>query len=101
MIPIPNITTDFLLKHGFVQNDQKQTVADITIYPTEYFCPKDFFSGNLNITNKTYSIHWFNASWHSPRQKFLLRIGRIIGPNLYFKLVDIKNFLLRKPKREK
>lgn len=101
MIPIPNINTDYLLKHGLIQNDQKQLVADITIYPTEYFCPKDFFSGKLNVTDQTYSIHWFNASWHSPRQKFLLKIGRIIGPDLYFKLIDIKNFLSGKPKRVK
>ena len=39
-----------------------QTIADFTFFPTEYFCPKNFL-GNLNLTENSYSIHHFNASW--------------------------------------
>lgn len=98
--PSPVMNTDFLLEHGLKQNDQKQIVADLTIYPTEYFCPKDFFTEKINVTNSTYSIHWFNASWHTPREKLFLKIGKLMGPERYFKLVDIKNTLLGKPKRK-
>lgn len=100
MTPSPVMNTEFLLKHGLKQNNQKQVVAGITIYPTEYFCPKDFFTGKLHVTDSTYSIHWFNASWQGPRQKILLKIRRIVGPDIFFKLVAVRDFLFRRPKRK-
>lgn len=100
LTPSPVMNTDFLLKYGLKQDNTKQIVADITIYPTEYFCPKDFFTGKLTITNSTYSIHWFNASWQAPKQKFLLKVRRIVGPNIFFKLVAVRNFLFKRPKEK-
>ena len=100
LTPSPVMNTDFLLKYGLKQDNTKQIVADITIYPTEYFCPKDFFTGKLTLTNSTYSIHWFNASWQAPKQKFLLKVRRIVGPNIFFKLVAVRNFLFKRPKEK-
>lgn len=91
LTPSPIMNTDFLISRGLVQNNKKQTVADITIYPTEFFCPKDYYSGKLNKTENTYSIHWFNASWQSPHRKRMLKVRRIIGDDLFFMLVKIKN----------
>lgn len=54
--------TDICRKYGFVPNGELQTIADFTFFPTEYFCPKEFL-GNLNLTENSYSIHHFNASW--------------------------------------
>mgnify|MGYP005783330947 FL=1 len=69
-------------------------MADITIFPKDYFCPKDYSTGKLNVTENTYGIHWFNASWQSPRRRRMMKVRRIIGDKLYFKLVDIKNLLV-------
>lgn len=55
--------TDLLESDGFVAKNEIQTVGDITIYPTEYFCPKNFATGKVSITENTYSIHWYDASW--------------------------------------
>ena len=64
-----NLTTvvtrvsDIFKKHGFSDKEEIQEVAGIKIYPPEYFCPKNILTGELSITNNTYSIHHFDASW--------------------------------------
>ena len=55
--------------HGFKDLDEIQEVAGVTVYPAEYFCPKNFETGELNITDKTCSIHWFDGSWASVAQR--------------------------------
>ena len=46
----------------------------MTIYPAEYFAPKDFKTGQVVLTDKTYSIHHYDASWMEPEDKQVLRI---------------------------
>ena len=43
-------TTNILKKYGLKETNNIQKVAGITIYPKEYFCPLDYESGNLEIT---------------------------------------------------
>lgn len=45
-------------------------IDDIYIYPIEYFCPKDYYSGKLSITNKTRTIHHYSATWLSWYEKW-------------------------------
>lgn len=60
----PHITTELLEKHGLLHNIQEiQHIAGMTIYPAEYFCPKDERTGLTKKTANTYSIHHFDASW--------------------------------------
>lgn len=33
------------------------------IYPSDYFCPKNYKTGELTITNNTRSIHHYSATW--------------------------------------
>lgn len=96
LTPSPIMNTDMLIKMGLQQNNQKQVVAGVTIFPKDYFCPKDYKTGKLQVTKNTYGIHWFNASWQSPHRKRMLKVRRVIGDDLYFKLVDIKNTLTGK-----
>lgn len=96
MTPSPIMNTEFLTERGMIPNNKKQEVAEITIYPTDYFCPKDYLSGKLRKTQNTYSIHWFNASWQSNHRKRMLKIRRIIGDELFFKMVNLKNKILGK-----
>lgn len=62
-------TTKILGKHGFRESSEIQEVAEIKIYPPEYFCPMDYTTGKLNVTNNSYSIHWYDASWLDERMK--------------------------------
>lgn len=98
LTPSPIMNTNYLINQGLKQNNKKQTVKDITIYPTDYFCPKNYKTGKLNKTDNTYSIHWFNASWQTPHQKRMLKLRRLIGDDLYFKMVYIKNKIKDKVK---
>ena len=70
------IITTILKEYGLVQNNVKQTIKDYTIYPKDYFCPKDYDTGKITITDNTYAIHYFDGSWLSDESKYadMLRI---------------------------
>lgn len=54
--------------HGFKEDNIIQQVEDITIYPVDFFCPKDYVTGTINITGNTYTIHHYDGSWASNAQ---------------------------------
>ncbi len=96
LTPSPIMNTDMLIEMGLKCDNSKQVVEGITIFPKDYFCPKDYKTGKLAVTENTYGIHWFNASWQTPHHKRMLKVRRVIGDELYFKLVDIKNAIMGK-----
>lgn len=55
--------SDIFKKYGFSNKEEIQEVAGLRIYPTVYFCPKNYLTGEISITHNTYSIHHFDASW--------------------------------------
>jgi hypothetical protein len=71
---IVTITTAFLLEKGLQKTNEIQKIDDITVYPQDFFNPRDMSTGKLNLTSNTRSIHHFSASWVD--KGFLLR-GRI------------------------
>lgn len=68
LMTVVDRTTNILRGHGLRFVEGVQRVAGINIYPSEYFNPKDFWSGAITITSNTKSIHHFSMSWLSPRQ---------------------------------
>lgn len=67
--------TNILVDLGLKNVPGTQSVAGVTIYPAEYFNPKDFATGKISLTENTRSIHHFDASWYSPAEKFEYRIA--------------------------
>lgn len=63
MIPNTTIFANVFKNKGFVINNEFQQNEYITIYPREYFSPKNSITGEINITSNTYAIHLFNSSW--------------------------------------
>jgi len=59
----------------------------ISIYPIDYFSPKNFSTGILKISNNTYSIHHFNGSWLSKNIKNKIKIQ-----HFFFKIIDLIKF---------
>ena len=53
------------------------------IFPKEYFCPIDFWM-NKKITENTYAIHYFEASWLDKETKKRIRYER----NSLFKILN-------------
>jgi mannosyltransferase OCH1-like enzyme len=80
-------TTKILLERGLKDIKGIQKVEDITIYPKEYFNPKDSRTSKLEITDNTHSIHWYSMSWMTQRQrlrnKILKPFHRVFGPKCF------------------
>lgn len=45
----------------------------MNVYPKDYFCPKNYVTGELDITENTRSIHHYAATWVK-RKSFLQRL---------------------------
>ena len=63
LTPSPVYNTDVLMKHGLIPNNTLQEVAGITIFPTEFFCPKSIKTRLITTTKNTYTIHHYDGSW--------------------------------------
>ena len=90
--------TNVLKKYGLKDIAGIQEVRGIKIYPKEYFCPVDYRTGKILITDNTYTIHHYTESWldeitkkiHT-RNRFFNRylgetIGKIVGGIFVFPL---------------
>ena len=60
---IVKYTTEKLIEKGLQMVNTIQSVGGIFIYPKEFFCPMSASTGKLTITNNTYTIHHYAASW--------------------------------------
>ena len=78
-------TTDILRQLGFVCENRLQQVADMWIYPNDWFNPLDDATGRLTITDNTRSIHHYSKTWvdnYGPLRIWLTRrLHRIFGVN--------------------
>ena len=40
-----------------------QNIENMMIFSSDFFHPYDYMSGELNVTENTFSIHHFNGGW--------------------------------------
>lgn len=84
-ISCPKITSKVLEKNGAILNNKFQKNELFTLYPKDYFCPVDYYTGKRNITDNTYSIHHYSMTWLSARDKrwykIMNRLSRYLGKN--------------------
>jgi len=66
--------TNVCLKYGLQLNNTLQTVNGFTLYPNDYFCPKDLETKVLTITENTHTIHHFDGSWLTEEDKLFLKL---------------------------
>ncbi len=55
--------TNACMPYGLQLNNTLQTVNGFTLFPKEYFCPKNHHDFKLNLTENSYCIHHFDGSW--------------------------------------
>ena len=91
IITCVNITTDLLKKYDLTSDNSKQTLKDMIILPTEYFCPMNYQTKEIKITEKTYSIHHYDASWQSNTMKLKTLLKNILGVRLTSILKKLKS----------
>lgn len=71
VVRITNLTEK---KYGLEKKSSYQELKNtVVFYPYDYFCPKDWFSGKINLTSNSVTIHHFNGSWHSKQEKKCLQ----------------------------
>lgn len=80
--PAPEYLSEIASALGMTRDTGEiQKVLDATIYPVEYFAPKDYFTGRLRVTKNTYSIHHYDSTWFTQeaqeQRKHDLRIARL------------------------
>ena len=74
--------TAVLRKNGLVDSNDIQVCKGVHIYPIDYFCPLNYYTGEINITENTYSIHHYMASWISREQKMFRFVKKIFGKKI-------------------
>lgn len=84
--------TRYMLKVGLTQNNTFQDFPGlITIYPADYFCPKDHGTGLIKLTDNSVCIHHFACSWLPHKVRFLHKCKvlayRIFGERIMSKFL--------------
>lgn len=62
------VTKLFMESKTDINLKQICAVEGITIYPDDYFCPIIAYTGEMNITDNTRSIHHYTATWTDKKQ---------------------------------
>ena len=71
----PTVSTEVLVSHGLqLYNNVIQKVGTFTIFPIDYFAPLNIRINKLKVTDNTYSIHLYSASWYTEEQRKQRRI---------------------------
>ena len=97
-ITVVMYTTEYLKRYGLKQPViSVQKVADIYVYPADYFCPMDYETGEITLTENTRSIHHYMASWFNPHEKkwhaWQQALARKIGfekSNRFFQFLPVR-----------
>ncbi|MFV4942180.1 glycosyltransferase family 32 protein [Lactobacillus delbrueckii] len=61
--------TSIFQRYGYTGDGTIEHVAKVNIYPVDYFCPKNYFTGEIKITNNTVAIHHFAGTWTTKLDK--------------------------------
>ena len=90
---IVEITTDYLSSKGLQNTDEIQDCCGFTIYPKDYFCPIDYDTRELKITENTRTIHHYAESWVPRSTRFKNALSRLFGKRFMSCLIRIKAFV--------
>ena len=82
--PCPDRNTACLIRLGLKPDGTYQTVQGLTILPSDYLCPKSYQTGKTVLTENTYSIHHYQASWLPPNEIRWMKFRQLSGDKIYF-----------------
>lgn len=69
--------TKLLVECGLKPENKIQKLSNITVYPEEYFCPKNPWNGEISITESTYAMHYFKGAWNELADRDLPFIANV------------------------
>lgn len=65
-----------LIEKGMKVNNTIQIIEGLTVYSSDFFCPYNYMSGEISITENTFSIHHFNGGWLDEEAVYNRKITR-------------------------
>ncbi len=88
------IISEMMKEKGFVMNNKFQEIQGyVTFYPNDYFCPKSYVTGSIDLTQNSYCIHHFAKSWIPLKYKWRniikLKLIKLFGYNNIQKIVTL------------
>lgn len=97
-ITVVMYTMEYLKRYGLQQPvTSVQKVAGVYVYPADYFCPMDYETGEIILTENTRSIHHYMASWVNSHEKkwhaWQQALARQIGfekSNRFFQFLPVR-----------
>lgn len=98
-VPNPEVITKKTIEiYGLIPNGQYRVLLDdIHIYPIEYFCAKDWYTGEVKVNEQTCMIHHFSGSWYDNKKKLKVKFRtlllKLVGKNGLENLKKIKSSL--------
>lgn len=77
-------------------NNTFQNVEGVfVLYPKDFFCPKSYKTGKINLTENTHAIHHFSGSWLDSesikKRKHNHQIGRIFGERIGNLIINVRD----------
>lgn len=75
-----SVVTEACVDAGLRLDNTEQTVDGLTIYPTDWFCPKDWLTREVQLTKNSYAIHHFDGSWEDGKTKLKNNLMHLVGP---------------------
>ena len=89
----PYYNTIALIDLGLRQDNIFQKLGDFVVYPSDYFCPINWKTKKIEKTDNTYTIHYFNASWLSEKEKKQRKKERMADYIVHLPNIILKKFL--------
>lgn len=74
--------TNHLVKRGLKLDGEFQVVCGLSVFPQDYFSPKNYQTGKITQTLNTCAIHHFSGSWKGEIDLLLLERSRKIKESL-------------------
>lgn len=76
-VNVVGIVSRLLDSAGDIHDTSQVTrCAGINIYPAEYFCPVNYFTGQTELTPRTRSVHHYAATWVAARGPLKARVAK-------------------------
>lgn len=79
-LPCPTRNTAPFLTYGYhMKCSSVQHLNHATIYPPEFFCPLDYYTNKLTLTENTFSIHHYHSSWKPEKERQFFQQEKKLG----------------------
>lgn len=99
LTPCTKRNTASIVNAGYSISSKCENLGEIKVYNRDYFCGYDIDNNHYIISDKTYTVHHYNASWQPKNQRVKRKIkkifSKVIGIKKYNKIRILKNKLTK------